>query len=144
MEPWQWAQSFDEGFHYGHMTTNLAEEINPVLLKIQHLPISSVFSATFYKLATLMPRVGQHQECNGCKLADGKVDECRITKTISRRLGVPPRSYGVDLRNRRCNYRRFRTLHNPCAHVVAACANVSLNVEQFIDEVYTLKRTLHV
>ncbi|PPE00172.1 hypothetical protein GOBAR_DD02825 [Gossypium barbadense] len=43
------------------MTTNLVEGINAVLLKTRHLPISSVFSATFYSLATLMPRMGQQQ-----------------------------------------------------------------------------------
>ncbi|KAK5772781.1 hypothetical protein PVK06_049076 [Gossypium arboreum] len=68
----------------------------------------------------------------------------RVTETIGRRPGIPPRSYGVYLRNRRCDCRRFQTLHYPCAHVVAACAKVSLNVDQFIDEVYTLERTLRV
>ncbi|XP_040938176.1 uncharacterized protein [Gossypium hirsutum] len=68
----------------------------------------------------------------------------RITETIGRRPSIPPRSYGVDLRNRRCDCRRFQTLHYPYAHVVAACAKVSLNVDQFIDEVYTLERTLRV
>ncbi|PPS05008.1 hypothetical protein GOBAR_AA15659 [Gossypium barbadense] len=68
----------------------------------------------------------------------------RFTKTIGRRPGIPPRSYGVDLQNRRCDCRRFQTLHYPCAHVVAACAKVSLNVEQFIDEVYTFEHTLRV
>ncbi|PPD76335.1 hypothetical protein GOBAR_DD26730 [Gossypium barbadense] len=61
IESWQWAQSFDEGFRYGQMTTNLVEGINAVFLKTRHLPIASVFSATFYRLATLMPRMGQQQ-----------------------------------------------------------------------------------
>ncbi|PPD84586.1 hypothetical protein GOBAR_DD18474 [Gossypium barbadense] len=61
LEPWQWALSFDEGFRYGQMTTNLVEGINAVLLKTRHLSIASVFSATFYRLATLMPRMGQQQ-----------------------------------------------------------------------------------
>ncbi|PPD97295.1 hypothetical protein GOBAR_DD05686 [Gossypium barbadense] len=68
----------------------------------------------------------------------------RVTETIGRRPGIPPRSYGVDLRNRRCDCTRFQTLHYPCAHVVAACAKVGLNVELFIDEVYTIERTLRV
>ncbi|KAK5773201.1 hypothetical protein PVK06_049506 [Gossypium arboreum] len=67
-----------------------------------------------------------------------------VIETIGRRPGIPPRSYGVDLRNRRCDCRKFQTLHYPCAHIVAACAKVSLNVDQFIDEVYTLERTLRV
>ncbi|PPS19047.1 hypothetical protein GOBAR_AA01540 [Gossypium barbadense] len=51
----------------------------------------------------------------------------RVTETIGHRPGIPPRSYGVDLRNRRCDCKRFQTLHYPCAHVVAACTKVSLN-----------------
>ncbi|PPS05152.1 hypothetical protein GOBAR_AA15508 [Gossypium barbadense] len=67
-----------------------------------------------------------------------------VIETINRRPGIPPRSYRVDLRNRRCDCRRFQTLHYLCVHVVAACAKVSLNVDQFIDEVYTLECTLHL
>ncbi|KAK5792550.1 hypothetical protein PVK06_033665 [Gossypium arboreum] len=169
MEPWQWTQSFDEGFRYGQMTTNLVEGINAVLLKTRHLSISSVFSATFYRLATLMPRMGQQQvnqieagyvfveDVRDAIAANRRMarsmtvevysrrnETFRVTETIGHRPGIPPRSYGVDLRNRRCDCRRFQTLHYPCAHVVAACAKVSLNVEHFIDEVYTLAHTLRV
>ncbi|PPD98963.1 hypothetical protein GOBAR_DD04009 [Gossypium barbadense] len=122
MEPWQWAQSFDEAFHYSHMTTKLAERVNSILMKTRHLLISSTLLATFYKLATLMPRM--------------RVDECRPD--------IPPRSYEVDLLSKRYGCRRFQTLHYPCAHVMSACAKVSLNVEQFIDEMNTLERTLRV
>ncbi|PPD91021.1 hypothetical protein GOBAR_DD12051 [Gossypium barbadense] len=104
IEQLQWAQSFDEGFRYGQMTTNLVEGINAVLLKTRHLLISSIFSATFYRLSTLMPRMGQQQ----------------------------------------VNQMRFQTLHYLCAHVVATCAKVSLNVEQFVDDVYTLECNLLV
>ncbi|PPD80668.1 hypothetical protein GOBAR_DD22396 [Gossypium barbadense] len=65
MEPWQWAQSLDEGFRYGQMTTNLVEGINAVLLKIRHLLISSVFSATFYKFAPLIPRMVSTSQPDG-------------------------------------------------------------------------------
>ncbi|KAK5833079.1 hypothetical protein PVK06_016891 [Gossypium arboreum] len=65
-------------------------------------------------------------------------------ETISRRPDIPPRPYRVDLQNRRCDCRRFQTLHYSCAHVVAACAKVNLNVEKFVNDVYTLKRTLRV
>ncbi|PPS12371.1 hypothetical protein GOBAR_AA08276 [Gossypium barbadense] len=110
MEPWQWAQCFDEGYRYGHMTTNLVEVVNSVLRRTRHLPISAVFSAIFY----------------------------------SRRSGIPPRSYRVDLRNKRCECGMFQALRYPCAHVVAACATYSLNVEQYIDDVYMLERTLRI
>ncbi|XP_052479049.1 uncharacterized protein LOC105801312 [Gossypium raimondii] len=120
-------------------------------------------------LATLMPRMGQQQVNQmeaGHVFVEGIRDAMvvnrrmarsmtvevysrhnetfRVTETIGCRPSIPPRSYGVDLRNRRCDCRRFQTLHFPCAHVVAACAKVGLNIEQFIDEVYTIERTLRV
>ncbi|KAK5776685.1 hypothetical protein PVK06_044646 [Gossypium arboreum] len=78
------------------------------------------------------------------KIYSRRHETFRVTETIGRRPGIPLRSYGVDLCNRRCDCRRFQTLHYPCAHVVAACAKVNLNVEQFVDDVYTLERTLRV
>ncbi|PPD91597.1 hypothetical protein GOBAR_DD11461 [Gossypium barbadense] len=145
IEPWQWAQSFDEGFRYGQMTTNLVEGVNAVLLKTRHLPIASVLSTTFYMLATLMLRMGQQQvdqievghvfvkdvrdamvanlrmaRSMNVEIYSRRLEMFRVIETIGRRLGIPPRSYGVDLRNRRCDCRRFETLHYPCAHVVAA------------------------
>ncbi|PPS09565.1 hypothetical protein GOBAR_AA11075 [Gossypium barbadense] len=63
---------------------------------------------------------------------------------IVRRSEIPLRSYRVDLRNRQCECGMFQTLRYPCAHVVAACATYSLNVEQYIDNFYTLDyRSLH-
>ncbi|PPD87045.1 hypothetical protein GOBAR_DD16038 [Gossypium barbadense] len=163
---WQWwAQSFDEGFRYGHMTTNLVERINAVLLKTRHFSIASVFSATFYRLATLMLRMGQQQvdqiqaghvfvehirdamvinrrlaRSMSVEIYLRRLETFRVTENISRR----PRSYGVDLRNRRCECRKFETLHYPCVHVVAACAKVNLDAEQYVDDVYMLERTLRV
>ncbi|PPD95937.1 hypothetical protein GOBAR_DD07055 [Gossypium barbadense] len=116
MKPWQWAQSFDEGFRYGQMTTNLVEGINAVLLKTRHLPISSVFSVTFYRLATLMPRMGirdamvvNHRMARSMtvEVYSRHNETFRVTETIGCRPSIPPRSYGVDLRNRRCDCRRF-------------------------------------
>ncbi|XP_017635669.1 uncharacterized protein LOC108477663 [Gossypium arboreum] len=61
MEPWQWAQCFDEGYQYSQITTNLVEAINSVLRRTRHFPISAIFSAIFYRLATLMPKMGLKQ-----------------------------------------------------------------------------------
>ncbi|XP_017647601.2 uncharacterized protein LOC108487749 [Gossypium arboreum] len=68
----------------------------------------------------------------------------RVQEYIGRRSGFPPRSYVVDLRNRRCECRIFQTLRHPCAYGHATCARANLNVEQFIDEIYTLQRTLRI
>ncbi|PPD92348.1 hypothetical protein GOBAR_DD10713 [Gossypium barbadense] len=149
------------------MTTYLVEGVNAVLLKTRHLPIASVFSATFYRLATFMPRMGQQQvdqmeaghvfvedvrdaivanrrmaRSMNVEIYSRHLETFRVIETIGRRPRIPPRSYGVDFRNRRCNCRRFETLHYSCAQVVATCAKVNLNIEQFVDDVYTLERTL--
>ncbi|XP_016733475.1 uncharacterized protein [Gossypium hirsutum] len=66
----------------------------------------------------------------------------QVQEYIGHRSGLPPRSYVIDLRNKRCECRIFQTLRYPCAHLHAACARANLNVEQFIDEIYTLQRVL--
>ncbi|PPD85160.1 hypothetical protein GOBAR_DD17898 [Gossypium barbadense] len=125
------------------MTTNLVEEINAVLLKTRHLPISSVFSATFYRLATLMPRMGQ-QQMNQMEARHVFVEGIRDAMVVNRRMA---RSMTVE---------RLSVV-DPVYHlgptvliseidgvIAGACAKVGLNVEQFINEVYTIERTLRV
>ncbi|KAK5846652.1 hypothetical protein PVK06_002949 [Gossypium arboreum] len=73
-----------------------------------------------------MPRIGQ-QQVDQMDAGHMFVEDVRDAMVANRRMA-----------------RRFQTLHYPCPHVVAAYAKVSLNVEQFIDEVYTLKCTLRV
>ncbi|XP_052484925.1 uncharacterized protein LOC128039999 [Gossypium raimondii] len=74
------------------------------------------------------------------KIYSRRLETFRVTENIGRRH----RSYGVDLRNRRCECRKFETIHYPCAHVVAACAKVNIDVEKYVDDVYTLEQTLRV
>ena len=93
MEPWQWAQSFDEGFRYGQMTTNLVEGINAVLLKRRYLPVAFVFSATFYRLATLMLRIGQ-QQVDQMEAGHVFVEHVRDAMVANRRLA---RSINVEI-----------------------------------------------
>ncbi|KAH1113912.1 hypothetical protein J1N35_007290 [Gossypium stocksii] len=61
MENWQRTQSYDKGFRYGQMTTNLVEAVNSIFRCTHHLPISAMFSETFYRLTTLMPKIGLRQ-----------------------------------------------------------------------------------
>ncbi|PPE00050.1 hypothetical protein GOBAR_DD02942 [Gossypium barbadense] len=132
------------------MTTNLVEAVNSVLRRTRHLPIYVVFSATFYRLATLMPKMGLKQAKQieaghvYIEVVQKAMATFRVQEYIGRYLGLPPRSYAVDLRNRRCECGIFQTLRYPCAHVHAACVRANLNVEQFIDEIYTLQHALRL
>ncbi|XP_015963422.1 uncharacterized protein LOC107487318 [Arachis duranensis] len=52
----QFALAFDNGYRWGHMTTNLVECINGVLKGARNLPITSLVKATFYRLNELFTR----------------------------------------------------------------------------------------
>ncbi|PPS16719.1 hypothetical protein GOBAR_AA03873 [Gossypium barbadense] len=130
MEPWQWAQSFDEGFRYGQMSTNLVEGINAQ--QVNQMEAGHVFVEHVRDAMVANRRMLRSMNV---EVYSRRNETFRVIEAIGRRPGIPLRSYGVDLRNRCCDCRRFQTLHYPCAHVVAACAKVSLNVDQFIDEV---------
>ncbi|PPR81642.1 hypothetical protein GOBAR_AA39073 [Gossypium barbadense] len=99
----------------------------------EELFVGQKFETTFYKLTPLMPKIGQ-QQVNQMEaghvfvkdVRDAMVTNCRrarlmnieiclrhlgmfrVKKTIDRRLGIPPRSYGVYLQNRRCDCRGFK------------------------------------
>ncbi|KAH1083197.1 hypothetical protein J1N35_022958 [Gossypium stocksii] len=68
----------------------------------------------------------------------------RVQEYVSCQAGLSPRSYAVDLRNRCCQCERFQTFRYPCVHVYTTFMNQNLDIEQFIDEVYMLQRTLRI
>ncbi|PPD80227.1 hypothetical protein GOBAR_DD22835 [Gossypium barbadense] len=53
----------------------------------------------------------------------------QVIDFIGHRLGIPPRFYRVDLRNRWSDYGNFQILRYLYTHVIAACARASINVE---------------
>ncbi|PPS06464.1 hypothetical protein GOBAR_AA14180 [Gossypium barbadense] len=50
------------------------------------------------------------------KLYSHDLETFRVQEYIGRRSGLPPRSYAVDLRNKRCECGMFQTLRYSCAH----------------------------
>ncbi|KAH1081974.1 hypothetical protein J1N35_021735 [Gossypium stocksii] len=86
----------------------------------------------------------RHKLASNLNAKNGVETNKTVREYIDCRSGIPPQSYGVDLRNRQCECGMFQTLQYLCTHVVAACATYSLNVEQYIDDVYTLEHTLHI
>ncbi|PPR82841.1 hypothetical protein GOBAR_AA37876 [Gossypium barbadense] len=120
MEPWQWAQCFDEGYRYGQMTTNLVEAINSILRHTRHLPISVVFSAIFSRLATLMPKMGLKQ---------------------AKQLEA---GHNISVAGRGSNHGPTELISETGDVSAGLCATYSLNAEQYIDDVYTLECMLHI
>ncbi|KAK5792573.1 hypothetical protein PVK06_033688 [Gossypium arboreum] len=58
--------------------------------------------------------------------------------------GIIGGQYRVHLRNRTCDCRRFDTLRYPCAHVIADCQNLRLDLMSYVDEVYKLETMYNV
>ncbi|XP_012461500.1 uncharacterized protein LOC105781512 [Gossypium raimondii] len=91
-----------------------------------------------------MKKNAQRARSMNAKLYSRNLESFQVIEYIDHQSGIPLRSYGVDIRNRRCQCKMFETLRYLCVHVVVACATYSLNVEQYIDDVYTLERTLRI
>ncbi|MFQ6665322.1 hypothetical protein Gotur_032091 [Gossypium turneri] len=165
----QWAQAYDGGLRYGHMTSNLAECINFVLKGTRHLPITSVVRETYFRLAALFPKraasytgqmQGGHvwcskvvQEINNAKVRANTMHiVChdrdnlwfRVTEFDRPHQGVVGGQYHVHLQNRTWDYGMFDALRYPCAHVIAACQNLRLDPMSYVDEVYKLENMYNV
>ncbi|PPR82927.1 hypothetical protein GOBAR_AA37788 [Gossypium barbadense] len=113
------------------------------------------FRHKLVRLATLMPKMGlkqakqleagyvhvkktmdamkentQRARSMNAELYSRNLETFRVIEYIGHQLGIPPRM--------------FQILQYPCAHMVATCATYNLNVEKYIDDVYTLERTLRI
>ncbi|PPD81032.1 hypothetical protein GOBAR_DD22032 [Gossypium barbadense] len=99
--------------------------------------------AAMQEKATLMPRMGQ-QQVNRMNAGHVFVEDVRDAMVVNCWMA---RSINVErpsVVDRVCDCRRFQTHNYPCTHVAVACVKVSFNVEQFIDDVYTLECMLRV
>lgn len=54
----KWTRTFDGDQRWGHMTTNLVESMNSFVNGIRNLPITSLVSATYYRLGSLFAERG--------------------------------------------------------------------------------------
>ncbi|MFQ6637048.1 hypothetical protein Gotur_012690 [Gossypium turneri] len=131
----QWAQSYDGGLQYGHMTSNLAEGINSIFKRTLHLPITSIVRETYFHLAALFPKraasyAGQMQgghvwcskvvrEINKAKArANTMYIVCHdrdnlwfhVTEFDRLHQGVVGGQYRIHLRNRTCDCGMFDAL----------------------------------
>ncbi|MFQ6667987.1 hypothetical protein Gotur_033821 [Gossypium turneri] len=165
----QWAQAYDGGLRYSHITSNLAECINFILKGTRHLPITSVVQEIYFRLAALFPKravryagqmQGGHvwcskvvQEINKNKTRTNTMHTVchdrdnlwfRVTEFDRPHQGVIGGQYRVYLLNRTCDCKMFDALRYPCAHVIAACQNLRLDPMCYVDEVYKLENMYNV
>ncbi|KAF1894728.1 hypothetical protein Lal_00021021 [Lupinus albus] len=164
----KWAQCYDEGRRYGHMTTNLAECVNSVLKGSRALSITALFQTTYYRLnlwfvdhrdeAFNMIKAGHIycEELTNVIKENQRQSTCQLVRSFSRETGVaeveaPSRFggrhskvYTVKLTNSWCDCGEFQSLRLPCFHAIATCSNLNLDCGQFISPIYRLDNILKV
>ena len=166
----KWSRAYDEhGSRWGHMTTNLAENINSVLKGVRFLPVLGLVKATFYRLNHYW--VQRATTCHAQMIAGEvysedarkklatciqKASSC-IVRAFDRRACAfeveepydPTtyqygRCYKVNLNDRTCDCGEFQAERLPCAHVFAACAKVSVDPSQFVDRIFRLETLMNI
>ncbi|XP_019434623.1 PREDICTED: uncharacterized protein LOC109341225 [Lupinus angustifolius] len=158
----KWNQAYDEGRHFGEMTTNLVECINGVLKGSRTLPITTLVREIYYRLnewfiqhrdeATNMIRTLNiyYEELTKVIKENQRQSICQLVRTFSREIGVSEvdvvsRSggrqamiYTIKLADSWCDYGEFQSLRLTCSHVIAICASLALDYGQFISLIYQL------
>ncbi|XP_020999606.2 uncharacterized protein LOC110281583 [Arachis duranensis] len=159
----QYALAFDDGYRWGHMTTNLVECINSVLEGARNLPVTALVKATFYRLNELFTRKRAEAEArinaghvfseivttklHANQRASGNIQvSCfdRQNEVFEVREMPTGVEYAVDLRRRVCDCGEFQVDRIPCRHVFACCANQRLDWQVYVHEVYKMDQIRRV
>ncbi|XP_075633689.1 uncharacterized protein LOC142606185 [Castanea sativa] len=160
----KWALTFDEGYRYGTMTTNVFECFNGVLKGARSLPITAMVKYTWFKLNAYFDdrRNKSIEQLNSgkkwCKYAldifmrnKEKVEHHRVTRLSAQQqsyqvdtphnpgtAGHGDHTHGVNLLQRTCTCQKWKLYKIPCSHVIAVCIRYRHDVEQYIDQCYSV------
>ncbi|XP_074315450.1 uncharacterized protein LOC141651648 [Silene latifolia] len=161
--PSKWSLAHDGGKRYGLKTTNMSECFNGVLKGVRFLPIQALVKATFTRVnkyfverrkltrdrllgglkwsdkvtKTLdeIEEIAAHHEVNEHDFETGlyQVSTCQGRRS-GNRVG---RSHTVRLNEGTCTCNKWQNFHYPCSHVMAVCRAFSIDVDQFVDPLYS-------
>ncbi|KAJ7972697.1 MuDR family transposase [Quillaja saponaria] len=146
-----WATAYFEGTRFGHMTANMAESLNALIVEASGFPIIQMMECIRRQLMTwfnerreasmqwssvLVP----YAERNVAEAIDHshtfqvvRADEAVIE------IGTPNTgSYVVDIRTRCCPCRGWQQWGLPCAHAVTALLYCRQNVHRFTESCFTV------
>ena len=160
----KWALTFDEGYRYETMTTNVSECFNGVLKGVGSLPITAMVKYTWFKLNAYFD---DHHNKSIAQLNSGK-KWCKYALDIFMRnkvkaehhrvtrLSAQQQSYQVDtphnlgtvrhgdhthrvnLLQRTCTCQKWKLYKIPCSHVIAVCIKYWHDAKQYIDPCYSM------
>ncbi|XP_075665165.1 uncharacterized protein LOC142634789 [Castanea sativa] len=160
----KWALTFDEGYRYGAMTTNVSECFNGVLKGARSLPITAMVKYTWFKLNAHFDdhRNKSIEQLNSgkkwCKYAldifmrnKEKAEHHRMTKLSAQQqsyqvdtphnpgtAGHGDHTHGVNLLQRTCTCQKWKSNKIPCSHDIAVCIRYRHDAEQYIDLCYSV------
>ena len=160
----KWALTFDEGYRYGAMTTNVSECFNGVLKGARSLPTTTIMKYTWFKLNAYYndrrnKSIAQfNSRKKWCKYAldifmrnKAKAKHHRVTRLSTQqqsyKVDTPhnPRTarhrdhtHGVNLLQRTCTCQKWKMYKIPCSHVIAVCIRYRHDAEQYIDQCYSV------
>ena len=160
----KWALTFDKGYHYGAMTTNVSKCFNGVLKGARSLPITAMVKYTWFKLNAYFNdcRNKSIEQLNsGKKWTKYALDFFMRNKAKAEnhrlmRLSVQQQSFQVDiphnprtaghgdhkhainLLQRTCTCQKWELYKIQCSHVIAVCIRYRHDAEQYIDPCYSV------
>lgn len=159
----KWTRAFDEGWRWGHVTTNHVQSINFVFKGTWNLPITGLVRATYYNLGALFANRGLKwswvlesdklytENCMNVKKA--KTDNLTtymitrferqnfcfiIRKTINQNERRSMGHYNVTTYKKkgRCDGRKFQTFCVPFSLVIIVCSSVCQNAFAQLSNIY--------
>ena len=160
----KWALTFDKGYRYGVMITNVFECFNSVLKGARSLPITAMVKYIWFKLNAYFD---DHRNKSMVQLNSGKkwtkyaldifmrnkakVEHHRVTRLSAQQqsyqvntmhnpgtTGRGDHTYEVNLLQRTCTCQKWKLYKIPCSHVIAVCIRYQHDAEQYIDPCYSV------
>ncbi|XP_042752114.1 uncharacterized protein LOC122194880 [Lactuca sativa] len=127
----RWTLAHDGGRHYGLLTTNMSEIFNSVLKGARFLPITPCVKLTFYRLVHYFD---VRRSLGPTAQANGDVFTPYVVVVTQKRKNMQV----VDLEKKTCTCGKWEIHKYPCSHVLSACAYLSLNTSQYIQQYYSI------
>ncbi|GAB2282299.1 hypothetical protein Dimus_039535 [Dionaea muscipula] len=149
--PRMWATAYFEGTRFRHLTVNVAESLNPLIVEASALPIIQMMESIRRHLMTwfnerrevsmqwtntLVP-TAERQVLEAIDLARS-YQVIRANDTEFQVVTSHEATHIVDIRSRRCDCQGWQKYGLPCAHAVAALISCRQNVHRFTESCFTV------
>ncbi|XP_061346563.1 uncharacterized protein LOC133292200 [Gastrolobium bilobum] len=129
------------GRRYGHMTTNLSESVNRVFKGARNMPITSLKDVEIGK--RFSKTISEAMTKNSERATSMRVREYNVART-SFEVDDQGNTFWVNLNDGKCQCGKFQAFKISCSHVIASCKKVALDVEQYVDPVFSVNSIMRV